>query len=246
MSGPGSAKPGLRSIRAAEQEERAEAFRSGFSADRYPRGIDRAIRLSTEAAVFAGGGDRGVCLLQARLRGRPGTRRDQDHRPVRAGHARRPRLCQFDAVRGAAPGPGTLPGPLTARPGDRGDPCGEHGPGLVPRPGRGGSRGLAGDQSRLPERRTGRHPRARCRRARGGPAARRIPATQPPPRRGLAAPRCPRLRRRRAVTPGGPSRSLARSRADAPASAGSTSCRTTPNANSRSNSAPRARNQPKP
>ena len=65
MSGPGFARPDLCSIRtAAEQDELAEAVRSGFSADGYPlgdddppvpltSGIDRAIRLSTAAAVLA-------------------------------------------------------------------------------------------------------------------------------------------------------------------------------------------------
>jgi hypothetical protein len=65
MSGPGYARPDLCSIRAAaEQEELAEAARSGFSAAGYPlsdddppvplaSGIDRAIRLSTAAAVLA-------------------------------------------------------------------------------------------------------------------------------------------------------------------------------------------------
>jgi hypothetical protein len=65
MSGPGFARPDLCSIRAAaEQEELAEAFRGGFSADGYPpggddppapltSGIDRAIHLSTAAAMLA-------------------------------------------------------------------------------------------------------------------------------------------------------------------------------------------------
>ena len=65
MSDPGFARPDLCSIRTAdEQDELAEAVRSGFSAagsplgDDYPpvpltSGIDRAIRLSTAAAVLA-------------------------------------------------------------------------------------------------------------------------------------------------------------------------------------------------
>ena len=65
MSGPGFAPPDLCSIRAAaEQEELAEAVRGGFRADGYlpggddppallTSGIDRAIRLSTAAAVLA-------------------------------------------------------------------------------------------------------------------------------------------------------------------------------------------------
>ena len=65
MSGPGFAPPDLCSIRTAdEQDELAEAVRGGFSADGCPlgdddpsvplaSGIDRAIRLSTAAAVLA-------------------------------------------------------------------------------------------------------------------------------------------------------------------------------------------------
>jgi Protein of unknown function (DUF2637) len=65
MSGPGFVPPDLCSIRAAaEQEEPAEAGRGRFSTDGYPlggdyspvpltSGIDRAIRLSTVAAVLA-------------------------------------------------------------------------------------------------------------------------------------------------------------------------------------------------
>ena len=65
MSGPGFARPDLCSIPdAARQEELAEAARGGFSADGYPpgdddppvpltSGIDRAIRLSTAAAILA-------------------------------------------------------------------------------------------------------------------------------------------------------------------------------------------------
>ncbi len=50
----------------------------------------------------------------------------------------------------------------------------------------------------------------------------------------------------RAASPGGPSNSWDRSCLDAPAGTGSTSWRTTPNANSRSNSAPRALSTVKP
>jgi hypothetical protein len=65
MSDPGFARPDLCSIRTAnEQDEFAKAVRGGFSADGYPladgdhpapltSGIDRAIRLSTAAAVLA-------------------------------------------------------------------------------------------------------------------------------------------------------------------------------------------------
>ena len=65
MSDPGFTRPDLCSIRtAAERKELAAAVRGGFSADGYPlggddypapltSGIDRAIRLSTAAAVLA-------------------------------------------------------------------------------------------------------------------------------------------------------------------------------------------------
>jgi hypothetical protein len=65
MSDPGFARPDLCSIRTAnEQDEFAKAVRGGFSADGHPladgdhpapltSGIDRAIRLSTAAAVLA-------------------------------------------------------------------------------------------------------------------------------------------------------------------------------------------------
>ena len=65
MPDPGSGRPDLCSIPAADaQAEPAEAVRGGLSADRHPppgddlpapspRGIDRAIRLSTVAAVLA-------------------------------------------------------------------------------------------------------------------------------------------------------------------------------------------------
>jgi Protein of unknown function (DUF2637) len=65
MSNPAFTRPDLCSIRiVGEQEEPAEAVRTGFSADGYPAGddgppapltsgIDRAIRLSTAVAVLA-------------------------------------------------------------------------------------------------------------------------------------------------------------------------------------------------
>jgi hypothetical protein len=65
MPGPGFARPDLCSIcTAAGQDERAEAVRGGFSAVGWPlgdddppvpltSGIDRAIRLSTAAAILA-------------------------------------------------------------------------------------------------------------------------------------------------------------------------------------------------
>ena len=129
MSDPGFARPDLCSIRTAdEQEELAEAVRGGFSADGCPlgdddppapraSGIDRAIRLSTAAAVLAVAGIAAYvsywhAYAVVRAHGE-----SRDHRPARAGHDRRPGLRQFDggAVRRPAPGAGTLPGPLAAR-----------------------------------------------------------------------------------------------------------------------------------
>ena len=94
------------------------------------------------------GGHRGLCLLLARLRGRPGARRERDHCPAGAGHDRRPRvrLQHGHPVRGTAPGTGTSPGPLAARHGHHGHPHSEHGPGLVTRSRWSGGRGLASGQ----------------------------------------------------------------------------------------------------
>jgi hypothetical protein len=160
MSDPGFTRPDLCSIRtAAEQEEPAEVVRGGLRARQLPTG-----RLPTDRSPgerhrpchlphHRGGcarrfGHRGLCLLLARLRCRPGPRRDRDNRPARAHHDRWPRLRQFDggAVRGPAPGAGALPCPLAARAGNRRYPHGEHGPGLVTRSSRGGGRSLAGGQ----------------------------------------------------------------------------------------------------
>ena len=149
MPDPGFTRPDLCSIRAAaEQEELAEAVRGGFSADGYPlgdddppapltSGIDRAIRLSTAVAVLAVAGRAAAVSYWhacAVVRAHGGARKPSA--PARARHDRRPGLRQLNggAVRGTAPGAGTLPGPVAARAGDRGDPHGEHGPGLVPRP----------------------------------------------------------------------------------------------------------------
>ena len=138
MPDPGFIRPDLCSIRAAAgQAEPAGAARGGLTADCYPPVGDHPpappgdrhrprhppVHLSGRARR---GGHRGVCLLRARLRGRPGPRRDRDHRPARAGHDRRPGLRQLDAgaVRSPAPGAGTLPGPLAARAGNRRYPHG--------------------------------------------------------------------------------------------------------------------------
>ena len=54
------------------------------------------------------GGNRSICLLLARVCGRPGPWRERDHRPAGVGDDRRSRLRQLDggAVRGTAPRPG--------------------------------------------------------------------------------------------------------------------------------------------
>ena len=111
--------------------------------------IDHAIRLSTAAAVLAVAGiaayvSYGHAYAVVRAHGGSGiTARLEpatiDGLVYASSHG--------GAVRGTAPGAGPLPGPLAARAGHRRDPHGEHGPGLVPRPGRGGGRGLAGGQS---------------------------------------------------------------------------------------------------
>jgi hypothetical protein len=101
MPGPGYAPPDLCSIRAsARPEERAEAVHGEFSAGACHRAMttrprpDERHRPRHPPVRRRGrarrSGRRGVCLLRARLRGRPGPRRDRDHGPARAGHDRRP------------------------------------------------------------------------------------------------------------------------------------------------------------
>ncbi len=156
MPDPGFTRPDLCSIRAAAgQAELAAAVRGGLSADGHllagddppaplASGIDRAIRLSTAAAVLAVAG---VAAYVSYWHAYAVVRA---HGETGIGHDRRPGLRQFDggAVRRPAPGAGTLPRPLAARAGNRRYPHGEHGTGLVPRSRRGGGRGLAGGQSR--------------------------------------------------------------------------------------------------
>ena len=162
MSGPGYAWSDLSSIRTADgQEELAEAVCGGFSADGYPlgdddpsvpltSGIDRVIRLSAAVAVLAVAGvaayaSYGHAYAVVRAHGETGITAQLEPATIDGLGLR-----QLDggAVRGTAPGAGTFPGPVAARAGDRGDPHGEHDPGLVPRPGRGGGGCLAGGQSR--------------------------------------------------------------------------------------------------
>ena len=162
MSYPGYARPDLCSIRTAdEQDELAEAVRSGFSAAGYPlgdddppvpltSGIDRAIRLSTAAAVLAVAGIAAYvsywhAYAVVRAHGESGITARLEPATI-DGLVYASSMVVLYAARHRVPVP--FPGPLAARPGDRGDPHGEHGPGLVPRSRRGGGRGLAGGQSR--------------------------------------------------------------------------------------------------
>ena len=162
MSYPSFARPC--SIRTADQQdELAEAARRGFSAAGYPlgddyppvprtSGIDRAIRLSTTAAVLAVAGIAAYvsywhAYAVVRAHGENGITAQLEPATI-DGLVYASSMLDGRPVRGPAPGAGTLPGPLAARAGDRGDPHGEHGPGLVPRPRRGGGRGLARGQPR--------------------------------------------------------------------------------------------------
>ena len=162
MPDPGFTRPDLCSIPAADaaggacrsSPQRAQCQRPP-TGRRLPARIPGERHRPRHPPVHRGGrarrgGHRGVCLLLARLRGRPGPRRDRDHRTARAGHDRRPGLRQLDggAVRRPAPGADPLPRPLAAHARNRRYPHGEHGPGLVPRSRRGGGRGLASGQSR--------------------------------------------------------------------------------------------------
>ena len=178
MSGPGFTRPiSVRYTLPPSRKSSPKQVRGGLSADGYPlaamtrseaRGsdcrtpagggrtmTDRGRHRPRHPPVHGGsrarrGGHRGVCLLLARLRGRPGPRRERDHRPAGADHHRRPRLRLQHGrpARRTAPGTGPLAGSLAARAGHRGHPHGEHGPGLVTRPHRSSSRGLASSQPR--------------------------------------------------------------------------------------------------
>ena len=214
MSGPGFAPPDLCSIRAAdEQDELAEAVRGGFSADGYPlgdddppapltSGIDRAIRLSTAVAVLAVAGIAAYvsywhAYAVVRAHGETGITARLEPATI-DGLVYASSMVVLYAARHRVPVPSLARWLLGA--GDRGDPHGEHGPGLVPRPGRGGGRGLAGGQpgglrmsswsgssARPGQQNTGRRPGTS---ATPRPAALRrvLPRPQPPaaefPRRG--------------------------------------------------------------
>ena len=111
-------------------------------------GIDRAIRLSTAAAVLAAAGIAAyVSYWHAygvvRAHGETGITARLE--PVTIdGLVYASSMVVLYAARHRVPVP--LPGPLAARAGHRRHPHREYGPGLVPRSGRGGDRGLAGGQ----------------------------------------------------------------------------------------------------
>jgi Protein of unknown function (DUF2637) len=153
-------RPDLCSIRTAdEQDELAEAVRSGFSTDGYPlgdddpsvpltSGIDRAIRLSTTAAVLAVAGIAAyisywhACAV-VRAHGETGITARLEPATIDGLVYAISRLVLY-AARHRVPVPSLarwLLGLGIA-------PHGEHGPGLVPRSRRGADRGLAGGQSR--------------------------------------------------------------------------------------------------
>ena len=112
--------------------------------------IDRAIRLSTAAAVLAVAGIAAYvsywhAYAVVRAHGETGiTARLEPATIDGLVYA----SSMVGPVRDPAPGAGTFPRPLAARAGHRRYPHGEHGPGLVPRSRRGGDRGLAGGQPR--------------------------------------------------------------------------------------------------
>ena len=159
MSDPGFARPDLCSIRTAdEQEELAEAVRGGFSADGYPlgdddppapltSGIDRAIRLSTAAAVLAVAGIAAYvsywhAYAVVRAHGETGITARLEPATI-DGLVYASSMVVLYAARHRCRYP---PSPAGCSAGNRGDPHGEHGPGLVPRSRRGGGRCLADGQ----------------------------------------------------------------------------------------------------
>ena len=162
MPDPGLTRPDLCSIPAADAEaEPAGAARGGLSADGHPpagddppaplaTGIDRAIRLSTAAAVLAVAGIAAYvsywhAYAVVRAHGETGITARLEPATIDGLVYASSMVVLYAA---AAPGAGPLPRPLAARAGHRRDPHGEHGTGLVPRSRRGGDRGLAGGQSR--------------------------------------------------------------------------------------------------
>ena len=161
MSDPGLTRPDLCSIRtAAKQEEPAEAVRGGFSAagdplgNDYPpapltSGIDRAIRISTAVAVLAVAGIAAYvsywhAYAVVRAHGETGITARPEPATI-DGLVYAGSMVVLYAARHRVPVPSLARWLLGL---GIADPRGEHGPGLVPRPGRGGGRGLADRQSR--------------------------------------------------------------------------------------------------
>ena len=144
MPDPGVTRPDLCPVPAAAgQAEPAGAARGGH-------GADRAIRLSTAAAVLAVAGiaayvSYGHAYAVVRAHGETGITARLEPATI-DGLVYASSMVVLYAARHRVPVPS--PGPLAARAGHRRDPHREHGPGLVPRPRRGGRRGLAGGQSR--------------------------------------------------------------------------------------------------
>jgi hypothetical protein len=156
---PGFARPDLCSIRAAaEQTELAEAACDTLTADGHApagdeppallaSGIDRAIRLSAAAAVLAVAGiaayvSYGHAYAVIRARGETGITARLEPATI-DGLVYASSMVVLYAARHRVPVPSLARWLLGL--GIR-HPHGEHGPGLVPRSGRGGSRGLAGGQ----------------------------------------------------------------------------------------------------
>ena len=162
MPDPGLARPDLCSIRTAGgQEELAEAVRGGFSADGCPpgvddppahraTGIDRAIRLSTAAAVLAVAGIAAYvsywhAYAVVRAHGEAGITARLEPATI-DGLVYASSMVVLYAARHRVPVPSLARWLLAL--GNRRYPHGKHGPGLVPRSCRGGGRGLAGGQPR--------------------------------------------------------------------------------------------------
>ena len=113
-------------------------------------GIDRAIRLSTAAAVLAVAGIAAYvsywhAYAVVRAHGETGITARLEPATI-DGLVYASSMVVLYAARHRVPVP--CPGPLAARAGNRRHPHREHGPGLVPRPRRGGGRGLARGQPR--------------------------------------------------------------------------------------------------
>jgi Protein of unknown function (DUF2637) len=159
MPDPRFTRPDLCSIPAADAEaEPAGTARGGLSADGQPpagddlpaplaSGIDRAIRLSTAAAVLAVAGIAAYvsywhAYAVVRAYGETGITARLEPATI-DGLVWASSMVVLYAARHRVPVP---PGPLAARAGHRRDPDRQHGPGLVPRSRRGGRRGLAGGQ----------------------------------------------------------------------------------------------------